>query len=51
MQIKDAEFQQDLAMEQAKTQADIQAKFAKLEADLTILREKNMAKQIDKGVL
>ncbi len=51
MQIKDAEFQQDLAMEQAKTQADINAKFAKLEADLAILREKNLAKQIDKGVL
>ncbi len=34
-----------------ETQADINAKFAKLEADLAILREKNLAKQIDKGVL
>ena len=51
MQIKDAETKQDLAIEQAKLNQDLQAKMAKLQQELMIIREKNIAKQIDKGVL
>jgi len=51
MQIKDAETKQDLAIEQAKLNQDMQAKMAKLQQELMIIREKNIAKQIDKGVL
>ena len=51
MQIKDAETKQDLAIEQAKLNQDLQAKMAKLQQELMIIREKNIAKQIEKGVL
>ena len=50
MAIKDAEAKQDLAIDQAKLQADLQAKIKKLEVELQIEREKNLNKQINRGV-
>ena len=50
MAIKDAEAKQDMAIDQAKLNADLTAKMKKLEADIEILRQKNLAKQINQGV-
>ena len=45
MAIKDAETKQDLAIEQAKLNQVLQGKMMKLEQELQIIREKNIAKQ------
>jgi len=50
MAIKDAEAKQDMAIDQAKLNADLTGKMKKLEADIEILRQKNLAKQINQGV-
>ena len=46
MAIKDAEAKQDIAIANAKAQQDLMAKMKKLEAEIQILRQKNLAKGV-----
>ena len=50
MAIKNAEAKQDIAIDNAKAQNELMLKMKKMEGELAILREKTIAKEINKGV-